>query len=62
MSKTSTSRVAKLRSKAAKKGLTRREYYATAEEHENLKAWLKAQRAGDRVVVLPPAIKVEKRP
>lgn len=42
--KNSTSRVAKLRADRKAKGYVRREYYATAGEHERLARHLKALR------------------
>lgn len=45
--KTSNERVAKLRAEAKRKGWKRREYYATPEEHDQLKQRLKEIRGAD---------------
>ena len=44
MKQTSTQRVAKLREEAKRKGWKRRDYYATPEEHDQLKERLQELR------------------
>lgn len=56
--KTSTSRVAKLREEANRKGWKRRDYYASPDEHEKLKGLLVEIREGknNKTALMSPEV------